>query len=158
MADVASGSIDLDYFPAEVYKGATAPESPADNQLWLDTSTANKILKRWDASADAWVIVADYNTMTEQIGAIQSVTTDSADFLGLLASAEYTENGLLLKGVGGTFSLLLGPSRIGFYQGGAEVAYITGNKLYITAAELIAELKIGNYIITSTADGGLAFK
>lgn len=42
--------------------------------------------------------------------------------------------------------------RLSFYQGIAEVAYISGNNLYITRAEILDFLKIGN-----TADGFFAF-
>ena len=153
MAAVASGSVELDYSPGEIYRGETDPETPEDGQVVLNTT--ENVLKRWDATAEAYTIIADYNTMTAQIGAVEAATTGSTDFLGLLASARYAEDGLHLVGVGGTLELVLSPGRISFIDGGEEVAYITGNKLYINTAEFVAELKIGNYSLVPDGDGGL---
>ena len=41
----ATGSITMQYVPAELYKSATEPATPADGDMWMDT--ANNILKRW---------------------------------------------------------------------------------------------------------------
>ena len=102
--------------------------------------------------------MVDYDALSASLGTVQAVTTGSADFLGLLASATYTVDGLLLTGIGGAFQLLLGPAKISFLQSGEEVAYITGNKLYITSAQILAEIQIGNYYLAGTADGGLVIK
>lgn len=39
-----------------------------------------------------------------------------------------------------------------------EVAYITGSKLYITSAQILESLQVGNYLIAKTSDGGMVFK
>lgn len=156
MADIASGSINLDYYPSELYKGATDPENPADGQVVLNT--VENVLKRWDATAGAYTTIADYNTMNAQLGAVQAVTTGNADFLGLLASAAYTENGLLLSGINAILQLLLGPAQISFLDTGEVVAYITGQKMHITLVQVSDAIQIGNYFIAKTADGGMAIK
>lgn len=49
--------------------------------------------------------------------------------------------------------------KLSFYQGVAEVAYISGSALYITNAEIIDYLKIGNsndgYFLFDTTRNGL---
>ena len=39
----------------EIHKGAAAPTTPADNDLWLDTSVTPNVLKRYNAAGANWV-------------------------------------------------------------------------------------------------------
>lgn len=41
----------------EIYKGTTAPTTPVDNDLWLDTSVTPNVLKRYDLTTTSWVKV-----------------------------------------------------------------------------------------------------
>lgn len=41
----------------EIYKGTTAPATPVDNDLWLDTSVTPNVLKRYDLATTNWVKV-----------------------------------------------------------------------------------------------------
>ena len=150
MADVASGSINLDYYPNEVYKAATDPANPTDGQLVYNTT--QNVLKQWNATTEAYVVIADYDTMNTQLGAVQAVTTGSTDFLGLLASATYTENRLLLSGINAILQLLLGPAGIYFKDTGEVVAYITGQVMHITSIE-VDSIKIGPVTFIKTENG-----
>ena len=118
-------------------------------------------------------IVASADNITEQFS--ESVTKVSGDLssLGgevseLVSSLDvYIRRGELEEGV---YGIEIGRSdsnvkarftndKLSFYQGVAEVAYISGSALYITNAEIIDYLKIGNsndgYFLFDTTRNGL---
>jgi len=47
--------------------------------------------------------------------------------------------------------------KIAFYEGGAEVAYFTNHKFYITDIEVLQSIKIGNFAFTPRDNGSLSF-
>ena len=152
MAAVASGSVELDYSPGEIYRGETDPETPEDGQVVLNTT--ENVLNRWDASAEAYTIIADYNTMTAQIGAVEAATTGSTDFLGLLASTKYTEDGLELSGPGGVFKQVLGPAAQLFKQSGEVTGGYWDNKYNANTINATKEYQMdGAPIFVKTATG-----
>ena len=48
--------------------------------------------------------------------------------------------------------------RISFLQDGAEVAYISNRKLYITDSHFLHSLQIGSFAFIPRANGNLSFK
>ncbi|MGL4973453.1 MAG: hypothetical protein ACRC6H_09955, partial [Culicoidibacterales bacterium] len=68
------------------------------------------------------------------------------------------ENGNIILGqVGNELILKIAHNRISFLQGGVEVAYMSNSKLYITDAEILSSLRIGNYAYTPRSNGNLSF-
>ena len=59
-------------------------------------------------------------------------------------------DGLNIGKQGSPFSTLLGDSKLSFKQGGVEVAYIQYNRLYISIAEIMDILTIGNAVVGYT--------
>lgn len=133
--------------------GESAPESPVVGKLWLDISVVPNQFKRWNGTG--WDDAGGSSLLNDLMAEIPHTSIENGDLRTLLESISHNVNGLILTGLGGSLALVLGPGRISFYDGGEEVAYITGNKLYINTAELVAELKIGNYSLVPDGDGGL---
>ena len=55
--------------------------------------------------------------------------------------------GVTISQDGSPFSINLNNSELGFYEGGARVAYVNGQKLYVRSAEFAEQVKIGVHII-----------
>ena len=116
-------------------------------------------------------LIGDINTQYQQ-------TTSSFEFkfnefvadLGDLASS--TENkftdiskyirfvdGAILIGIeGNPLTLRMQNDRISFLENGNEVAYISNRRLYITDAEVITSLTIGNFAFLPRNNGNLSFR
>lgn len=116
-------------------------------------------------------LIGDINTQYQQ-------TTSSFEFkfnefiadLGDLASS--TENkftdiskyirfvdGAIVIGIeGNPLILKMQNDRISFLENGSEVAYISNRRLYITDAEVIASLTIGNFAFLPRNNGNLSFR
>ncbi len=118
-------------------------------------------------------ITAAADNVTEQFSQRITKITDDLSSVGgevseLVSSLDvYIRRGQLESGV---YGIEIGRSdsnvrarflndRLSFYQGNTEVAYISGSTLYITKAEILDYLKIGNsndgYFLFDTTQNGL---
>lgn len=55
-------------------------------------------------------------------------------------------------------SMLLSEQKLSFYQGTDEVAYFSNNKLYVTDAEILDRLQLGNFAFIPRSNGNLSFR
>lgn len=65
---------------------------------------------------------------------------------------------IILGESGNEITLRIENDKILFLEGTREVAYFSNQKLYITDAEILASLKIGNFAFIPRANGNLSFK
>ena len=69
------------------------------------------------------------------------------------------EDGKILLGeVGNELELQIANDRISFLQDGMEVAYFGNRKLYVTDAEILHSLQIGNFAYVPRANGNVSWK
>lgn len=68
----------------------------------------------------------------------------------------FGENGLQIGMEGNDLTLELDNDRISFITGGNEVAYITGNILYITSARFLERIRIGNFAYIPRQNGNMS--
>ena len=69
------------------------------------------------------------------------------------------EDGQILLGeVGNELELKIANDRISFLQDGAEVAYFSNRKLYVTDAEILHSLQLGSFAFMPRSNGNLSFK
>lgn len=123
-----------------------------------------------DPSAQGWYEIASIDEAVQDYLTSHLALTDNGLWLQtdnvasklLLSNTEglviYGENGPLAKygtdaviGDESAFHLKINGTEIGFYQAAQKVAYINGNKLYITQSVVLQQMDVG----TPTADGGL---
>lgn len=57
---------------------------------------------------------------------------------------QFTADGITLGQRDSPFTAVLGRERLSFRQNGAEIAYLSNNKLYITSAEVLDRFTVGN--------------
>ena len=69
----------------------------------------------------------------------------------------FEDGNIILGESGNELTLRIENDRIVFLDGDTEVAYFNNHKLYITDAEILQSLKIGNFAFTPRANGSLSF-
>ena len=70
----------------------------------------------------------------------------------------FIDGKILIGEVGNELELEVSNDRISFLQDGAEVAYFSNRKLYVTDAEILHSLQLGNFAFMPRANGNLSFK
>lgn len=70
----------------------------------------------------------------------------------------FVDGAILLGEVGNELELKISNDRIAFMQSGAEVAYFSNNKLYVTDGEYTNSLQLGAFAFIPRANGNLSFK
>ena len=90
---------------------------------------------------------------------LQAVATGTdAEFEEIKKYIRFVNGQILLGAVGNELELQIANDRISFLQDGAEVAYFSNRKLYVTDAEFLNSLKIGAFAFIPRANGNLSFK
>lgn len=90
---------------------------------------------------------------------IESLATGTdAEFEEIRKYIRFVDGKILLGEVGNELELQIANDRISFLQDGAEVAYFSNRKLYVTDADVLHSLKLGNFAFMPRANGNLSFK
>lgn len=163
-----------------IYRGPDEPLNPNENDFWYHDLGDTVQMKQWTGSG--WDILA--TSADDLKGEINfgnlSVINFTADNIvagdmdvqkvrvmnGLeeVLVIDNTTGQLRLNGnflVGETNSDLtmnLTNGKLAFEQQGLEVAYFSNNKLYVTDAEFLKSVIIGNYAFIPRTNGNLSFK
>lgn len=103
---------------------------------------------------------SSFDIQFEQFSAdIAAVATGTdAEFEEIRKYIRFVDGKILLGEVGNELELEIANDRISFLQDGAEVAYFSNRKLYITDAQVLHSLQIGNFAFMPRANGNLSFK
>lgn len=90
---------------------------------------------------------------------IQSVAANAdAEFEEIRKYIRFVDGMILLGEEGNLLELQISNDRISFLQDGVEVAYFSNRKLYVTDAEFLHTLQLGNFAFMPRANGNLSFK
>ena len=81
-----------------------------------------------------------------------------AEFEEIRKYIRFVDGMILLGEVGNELELQISNDRISFLQDGAEVAYFSNRKLYITDAQVLHSLQIGGFAFMPRANGNTSFK
>ena len=88
---------------------------------------------------------------------LENVNADnSAKFQELYQYIRFKGGSIELGETGNTITLTIENDRISFKQAGQEIAYMSNNQLYITDANIVTSLRIGNFIFSPRPNGSLA--
>lgn len=69
----------------------------------------------------------------------------------------FVDGDIIIGEIGSPFILKLQNDRISFLENDVEIAYISGNKIHITDANITSSLRIGNFAFTPRETGHLSF-
>lgn len=90
---------------------------------------------------------------------IQAVAAGTdAEFEEIKKYIRFVDGKILLGEVGNELELQIANDRISFLQDGAEVAYFSNRKLYVTDAQILHSLQLGNFAYMPRPNGNLSFK
>jgi hypothetical protein len=81
-----------------------------------------------------------------------------AEFEEIRKYIRFVDGTILLGDVGNELELQIANDRISFLQDGAEVAYFSNRKLYVTDTQILHSLQLGNFAFMPRANGNLSFK
>ena len=81
-----------------------------------------------------------------------------AEFEEIRKYIRFVDGKILLGEVGNELELQISNDRISFLQDGAEVAYFSNRKLYVTDTQILHSLQLGNFAFMPRANGNLSFK
>lgn len=97
-----------------------------------------------------------FNQFNADVEALATGT--DAEFEEIRKYIRFVDGQILLGEVGNELELKISNDRISFLQDGAEVAYFSNRKLYVTDAEILHSLQLGKFAFMPRANGNLSFK
>ena len=103
---------------------------------------------------------ASFNTITQTVSNNQDSTNQKFDDIkNYLRYEEINGVGVVTLGTSGSEIVLRQRNdRVYFEQNGQEVAYISNNQLYITDAQFLNSIRIGNFAFIPRSNGSLGFR
>lgn len=81
-----------------------------------------------------------FSDLLENIGVLDDSIND------IKAYFKFSSNGLVIGKSTSPFQVRLSNEKLSFIENGKEVAYMTGNTLYITSATVLTSIQLGNHI------------
>lgn len=97
-----------------------------------------------------------FTQFSQDIEALANGT--DAEFEEIRKYIRFVDGKILLGEVGNELELQIANDRINFLQDGAEVAYFTNRKLYVTDAHFLHSLQLGSFAFIPRDNGNLSFK
>jgi phage minor structural protein len=98
----------------------------------------------------------EFTTFKTDLEALATGT--DAEFEEIKKYIRFVDGKILLGEVGNELELQIANDKISFVQDGAEVAYFTNRKLYVTDGEYTNSLRLGSFAFMPRANGNLSFK
>lgn len=97
-----------------------------------------------------------FTDFSQEIEAVAAGT--DAQFEEISKYIRFVDGNIILGEEGNTLTLRIENDRISFLDTGMEVAYFSNNKLYVTDAEFLHSLQLGNFAFIPRSNGNLSFK
>ena len=97
-----------------------------------------------------------FNQFSADIAAVANGT--DAEFEEIRKYIRFVDGQILLGEVGKELELKIANDRISFLQDGAEVAYFSNRKLYVTDTQILHSLQLGSFAFMPRSNGNLSFK
>lgn len=97
-----------------------------------------------------------FTEFSQDIEAVAAGT--DAQFEEISKYIRFIDGNIVLGEEGNALTLRIENDRISFLDAGLEVAYFSNNKLYVTDAEFLHSLQLGNFAFIPRDNGNLSFK
>ena len=98
----------------------------------------------------------EFTTFRADIDAVAAGA--DAEFEEIRKYIRFVDGKILLGEIGNELELQIANDRISFQQDGAEVAYFSNRKLYVTDTQILHSLQLGNFAFMPRDNGNLSFK
>lgn len=97
-----------------------------------------------------------FNDFVRDIDAVEAGT--DAKFKEINQYIRFVDGNIVLGEEGNSLTLKIENDRISFLEGGAEVAYLSNRKLYVTDGEFLNSMALGTFAFIPRANGNVSFK
>lgn len=97
-----------------------------------------------------------FNQFSAELEAV--ATGADAEFEEIKKYIRFVDGQILLGEMGNELELQIANDRISFLQDGAEVAYFSNRKLYVTDTQILHSLQIGSFAYVPRANGNVSWK
>lgn len=97
-----------------------------------------------------------FTQFSQDIEAVAAGT--DANFEEIRKYIRFVDGQIHIGEVGNELELRIANDRLSFLQDGAEVAYLSNRKLYITDTQILHSLQLGSFAFMPRANGNLSFK
>lgn len=131
--------------------------STVSEQYYLKNETdslVSEVSSRLEQTAQGFEM--QFNEFNADIEALSNGT--DAEFELIRKYIRFVDGSILLGEEGNALELKISNDRISFMQSGAEVAYFSDNKLYVTEGHFINSLQLGDFAFIPRNNGNLSFK
>lgn len=125
-----------------------------DGNLVVDSDLISAMSTSFEQNSQSFIM--QFNQFSKSLEDLQNGT--NANFEDIRKFIRFDDGNIILGQVENPFSLILTKDKISFMQGEMEIAYVSNTKLYITFAEVLTSLKIGNFAFIPRDSGNLTFK
>ena len=98
----------------------------------------------------------NFDSLKKSVGDLTDAT--ETEFEEIKKYIRFVDGSILLGEVGNILELKIANNRISFFQSGAEVAYFSDSKLYVTNGHFINSLQLGAFAFIPRDNGNLSFK
>ena len=97
-----------------------------------------------------------FNSVNQLITDVSNTTSEN--FEEIHKYIRFIDGKIILGEEGNSFTAELSNNELAFLQNGTKVAYVSNNKLYITNAEIMTNIIIGNFQYIPRNNGSLSFR
>lgn len=128
------------------------------NNINQQITTTTQQINELQTVADGWEL--NFNTLTETV--TQLGDTISTNYTEQLKYIRFID-GVIWIGVesddsNNKFEVSISNSKISFWQGANEIAYLSNRQLHVTAAQIIDRLDLGEFAFFPRENGNLTFR
>ena len=114
----------------------------------------SEVSSKWEQTAEGFEM--QFTRFNADMESLANGT--AAEFELIQKYIRFIEGSIFLGEIGNELELQISNDRISFLQGGAEVAYFSNNKLYVTDGEYTNSLQLGKFAFLPRANGNLSLK
>lgn len=155
---------DIEYANTQIYERVSADMQVLNEQVrsivsadYYTVDQANMLVQRINTiTSQLNQTASNITALFTQVQAAQSTADGAANTLQTWFN--FDSNGLGIGKSDSGVSMLLTNDRLGFYLNGAEVAYLSESKLFITDGTFLGSLQLGNFAFVPNSAGNLSFK
>lgn len=169
---IAQGGVTKDQMDNAIDEAVTEVTEQSSSTInQLSTEIMTQVSKDYFLKSDADQLVESVNTKFTQTNEefefrfnefaqdVNDVASGAdARFNEISKYIRFVDGNIVLGEDGNELTLRIQNDRISFMESGAEVAYLSNRKLYVTDGQYINSLRLGNFAFLPRANGNLSFK
>lgn len=124
--------------------------------MLIDKTNAQLKITNGNLQSQVTATAEKFSLAFNNLGALGDALNEYTDKLNMYF--DFAADGLTIGQTNSQFKMKLTNEKMSFYEGTAEIAYMSGQKLYINNAQILESIRIGAFAYIPEKDGSLSFK